>query len=302
NKVYNIIRKYVEDKFITKESKYIETAIEEFVSPIERIPLAEDITMSEVSQASLKVISKKTEPPLEEPIQLNLMEQVVNRKIGREIIPETSLREKFIIAENFPKVRLISSTGQLSNNTYIVLEGFNENEEPGLYILDQHAASERINKEFFMSMYETSKLSKQQLISPLKIDVTPSERFFLEENLNEIKKLGFGFEHFGGNTFILRDIPTIMGKIPEINIIKEIISDITEIGKDKSFSEVKEQIINYIACHKSIRGGDQLTLKNIRNLLIDLANCKDSFHCAHGRPTLRFISFKELDKLFKRIV
>ena len=91
-----------------------------------------------------------------------------------------------------------------------------------------------------------------------------------------------------------------MGKLPDINIIEEIVSDITEIGKDKSFKEVKEEIINYLACHKSIRGGDDLSLKDIRDLLIQLAACKDSYHCAHGRPTIRFLSFKELDKLFKR--
>ena len=118
----------------------------------------------------------------------------------------------------------------------------------------------------------------------------------------EINRLGFDFEHFGGNTFILRSIPIILGKTPSMQIIKEIISDITEIGKDKSFSEKLEEIINYLACHKSIRGGDDMSLNSIRKLIVELANCKDSYHCAHGRPTLRFISFKELDKLFKRIV
>jgi DNA mismatch repair protein MutL len=301
NRIYNIIRKFIEDKFIAKEAKYIEAELGEFISPVDTTSNDEEATLNNLDLNRIKVISREEEYIIEDSIQLNLMEQVVEKKIGK-VIPESFLREKYIIAENFPKLRLISSTGQLSNNIYVVLEGFNENGVPGLYILDQHAASERINKEFFLNMYESSKISKQQLISPLKIEVTPSEKFFLEENIREIKKIGFNFEHFGGNTFILRDIPTIMGKIPDSNLIKEIISDITDIGKDKSFSEVKEQIINYIACHRSIRGGDKLTLKDIRSLLNDLANCKDSYHCAHGRPTLRFISFKELDKLFKRIV
>ena len=183
-----------------------------------------------------------------------------------------------------------------------IMYGINENNEEGLFILDQHAASERINKEKLLEAYETSKTSRQKLISALKIDVSPSERIFLEENLKEIKKIGFDFEFFGGNTFILREIPTIMNKVPDTSIIKEIISDITDIGKDRSFKEVKEEVINYIACHKSIRGGDDLSLSDIRKLLDELAECKDSYHCAHGRPTLRFISFKELDKLFKRIV
>jgi DNA mismatch repair protein MutL len=130
--------------------------------------------------------------------------------------------------------------------------------------------------------------------------VNASEKFFLENNIEHIKKLGFDFEYFGGNTFILRAVPTIIEKIPELNIIEEIINDLTQISKDKSFSEVKEDIFNYLACHKSIRGGDNLTLKEIRNLITDLGNCKDPYHCAHGRPTLKFISFKELDKLFGR--
>ena len=97
-------------------------------------------------------------------------------------------------------------------------------------------------------------------------------------------------------------MPTIIQKLPKAEIIKEIIGDIAEIGKDKSFSEIKDNVINYLACHKSIRGGDDLSLVNIRKLLIDLAKCKDPFHCAHGRPTLKFISIKELDKLFKRVM
>jgi DNA mismatch repair protein MutL len=190
----------------------------------------------------------------------------------------------------------------LSNKTYILLEGINEKSEGGLYILDQHAASERVNKESFYDLYKSSKKSKQKLITPLKIEVSPSEKFFLQSNINEITKLGFDFEHFGGNTFVLRAVPILMGKIPDIKLIKEIISDITEIGKDYSFSEKLEEIINYLSCHKSIRGGDDMSLKSIRKLIIELANCKDSFHCAHGRPTLKFFSYRDLDKLFKRIV
>jgi len=237
---------------------------------------------------------------IEESVQLSLLDHAIKENKKNKTLTESYLREKFIISKNFPKIRLISYTGQLRNKIYVVLEGINENNEEGLFILDQHAAAERIKKEQLLEYYEGVKTTIQKLISPLKIDVSPSEKIFLISNLPEIKKLGFNFEHFGGNAFILRGIPVIMDKLPSINIIKEIISDITKIGKEKSFSEVKEEIINYLACHKSIRGGDDLTLKDIRNLLQDLANCKDSYHCAHGRPTLRFFSFKELDKLFKR--
>jgi len=301
NRVYNIIRSFVENSFIKKEAKYISTELDPYIQTNER-EIAKKVKTIEESQdiekdlsKTVKLLKEETDKT-EESVQLNLLDQVIEKKDGSE----SYLRGKYIISKNFPKVRLISSTGQLSNKIYIILEGINDNKEEGMFILDQHAAAERITKEKLLNDYESVKGSKQKLIQPLNIDVSPSDRIFLEDNLKEIKRTGFNFEHFGGNTFILREIPTIMNKLPDANIIKEIISDITEIGKDRSFKEAKEEIINYLACHRSIRGGDDLSLKDIRKLLMDLAECKDSYHCAHGRPTLRFISYKELDKLFKR--
>jgi DNA mismatch repair protein MutL len=308
NKVYNVIRSLVEENFIEKEASFISTELHDFIDKEERSFSEIQKGYREKKERPIKEIrEKKKESPkiedaqVETPVQLHLTDHTTGAKIGQKQLPETYIREKYLKIKNFPKIRLISSTGQLSNKVYIVLEGINENNEPGLYILDQHAASERLTKEHFERALETAKIGQQQLISPLKIDVTPSERFFLEENLGEIKKLGFEFDKFGGNTFILRQIPTIFGNVPSTSVIKDIIADITSIGKDKTFSEVKEDIVNYLACHKSIRGGDDLSLIDIRNLIENLSRARDPFHCAHGRPTLRFISFKELDKLFKRI-
>ena len=303
NKVFNVIESFVEDKFIIKEAKYLSTELEDFIpkKESESLQFTKEIEDAQEKTVKFEGTSQEEIGITEESVLLSLSDQI-NKDQPNKIIPtETFLRGKYIITKNFPKLRLISRTGQLSNKIYVVLEGINENNEEGLFILDQHAASERINKEKFLKAYETSKMSKQKLISALKIDVSPSERIFLEANLDEIQKLGFNFDHFGGNTFILREIPTIMGKVPNINIVKEIISDISKIGKDKTFKETREEIINYLSCHKSIRGGDDLSLKDIRNLLVELGKCKDSYHCAHGRPTLRFFSYKELDKLFKRI-
>ncbi|MFX1498987.1 MAG: DNA mismatch repair endonuclease MutL [Promethearchaeota archaeon] len=297
NKVYNVIRDFVEKKFIRKQDKYLKAEITQFFRDEEKSnldTLPDEVKFSDKMNNKLSDLKNQQELDAQIPIQLSLMDQIET--------PETLTRERFIVVKNFPKIRLISKTGQLSNKIYILLEGVNENEEQGIYILDQHAASERINKEYFLDLHEQAQKKVQKLVVPLKIDVSPSEKFFLLSNLDEIGKLGFKFEHFGGNTFILREIPIIFYRLPNVETIQEIISDLTEIGKDKSFSEIKEQIINYLACHKSIRGGDQLSLQSIRKLIYSLAHCRDPYHCAHGRPTLKFISFKELDKLFKRIV
>ncbi len=308
NKMYNVVRKFVEDLFIVKETKYISTELGNYASKTELDDFQAVKVESSKIERPIKELREKrsmSDDFSEKTVQLQLNAQAIDEKDGINWSQEAFIRERYINVEGFPRLRLISKTGQLSNKIYVVLEGEDQNGESGLYILDQHAASERVNKEYLLNQHESSKKMRQQLISPLKIDLSPSKKFFLEENIDEFEKIGFALEHFGGNTFILREIPTIFGKIPKIDLIKDIISDIAEIGvggKDKSFKEVKEEIINYLACHKSIRGGDELSLKDIRDLLLDLANCKDSFHCAHGRPTLKFISFKELDKLFKRIV
>ncbi|KKK45760.1 MAG: DNA mismatch repair protein MutL, partial [Candidatus Lokiarchaeum sp. GC14_75] len=303
NKVYNIIRSLVDEKFIEEEAKYISTDLNNFIPSNEiQVEKSEDLLVKNNTELEGVEILTEKEEIFEESVQLDLLDQIAGNQFGKKSFPDSYIRGKYIISKGFPKLRLISYTGQLNNKIYVVLEGTNENNEEGLFLLDQHAASERIKKEKLLATYEKTKIFKQKLIQPLKIEVSPSEKVFLEETLDDIKRLGFKFEHFGGNTFILREIPTIMNKLPDIHIIKEIISDITEIGKDKSFKDVKEEIINYLACHKSIRGGDDLSLKDIRNLLVELAACKDSYHCAHGRPTLKFISYKELDKLFKRTV
>ncbi len=321
NKVYNVVRKFVEEKFIEKEDNYNFLEIGKYVSikadsekeelyqeyensmdTIERVTKDSNDKLESKDKTPIDPASKLDKEVIEKTVQLNLTSSDIVKDAVDRSSADTFLRRNYIDLKNFPKLRLISHTGQLSNKTYILLEGINKNGEGGFYILDQHAASERVSKEFFYDFYENSKKTKQKLISPLKIEVSPSEKFFLESNLKEITRLGFNFEHFGGNTFVLRAVPIIMGRTPDLHIIKEIISDITDIGKDKSFSEKLEEIINYLACHKSIRGGDDMSLNTIRKLIVDLATCKDSFHCAHGRPTLKFFSFKELDKLFKRIV
>jgi len=322
NKVYNIVRMFVEEKFIEKEITHTYSDLSEFSQKKKKDPndttFYKDPKSNSVAKGKHpKVTNEKEvnkgdneqfnsvsleEVPIEKTVQLNLSEKDnISERIDKSSA-ESFVRGDYILIKNFPKLRLISQTGQLSNKTYILLEGINENGEKGFYILDQHAASERVNKEYFFNYFQNSKKEKQNLINPLKVEVTPSEKFFLEANLKEISKLGFDFEHFRGNTFVLRAVPTLMGKVPNIKIITEIINDLTEIGKEASFTEKLDEIINYLACHKSIRGGDDLSLKSIRKLIIDLGNCKDSFHCAHGRPTLKFFSFKELDKLFKRSV
>jgi DNA mismatch repair protein MutL len=306
NKIYTIIREFIQNCFMTQESSQVNANITQYFkstsNELENQESNHEFVINEANERTNIPSTIAQEVNDTNVIQLKVTDDLISGSGNTSKMSETYLRKKTTSNLRFPKLHLIASTGQLNNKVYVILEGKNENGEEGMFILDQHAASERINKEHFLKLSEQKKGNRQKLIVPFEIEVSPSEKYFLLANLTEIKKLGFDFEHFGGNSFVLREVPTIIEKVPQNEIVKEILSDITNIGKDRSFSEVKETIINYLSCHKSIRGGDDLTINDIRRLIDDLSRCEDPFHCAHGRPTLKFFSFKELDKLFKRIV
>lgn len=299
--IENALKAHLDELFLPKKEEIITQPLETFIDK-EKEEIQSDLKNITVNIDDQSIIAK--EQLLNFQSGSNIIDSAKSKEmIQTKLTSEGKFEEKFeIITKTLPKMRFISRTGQLSNHIYVLFESKDENGNPAILIIDQHAASERIMKEKFLNQYRGSKVQKQQLISPLKINISPAESFFLKEHLNEINKFGFELEKFGGNTFILRAIPAIFEKLPKLDVLKDMIEEIAYMGKQQSFSESEEGIINYLACHKSIRGGDYLTTKDIRRLVIDLSKCKDPYHCAHGRPTFRVISFRELDKMFKRIV
>jgi len=306
--IESALRAFLEEQLLPKKQEGI---IKPLVSFSEKDQILDSELTSEYTQETEEIedfhdnnmveILASDQIQLKEKIQTRLIKQELqeNEKLGKAT--KVLAKKDLIITDSLPMMRLISDTGQLSNNTYIIFESEDDDGNPGILLLDQHAASERIMKERYLKQYNEAKIEKQLLISPIKLDISPAEVFFLREHLNEINKFGFDLEDFGGNTFVLRAIPAIFQKIPRLDVVKDMIEEIVEMGKQQSFSQAEEDIINYLACHKSIRGGDVLRAKDIKNLVIDLSKCSDPKHCAHGRPTFKFISFKELDKMFKRI-
>ncbi|MCK4237756.1 MAG: DNA mismatch repair endonuclease MutL, partial [Candidatus Lokiarchaeota archaeon] len=298
--IENALRRHLEELFLPKKEEIITKPLETFIEEEKEEILSEFMDITSRVDVSLIAKEKASNIPAnsslidsvksKEMIQTKLITEDILDKKFENAITESLSREQYIITDTLPKMRPISRTGQLSNNVYILFESNDEDGNPTILIIDQHAASERIMKERFLSQYRGSKVQKQQLIYPLKINISPAERFFLKEHLSEINKFGFELEDFGGNTFILRAVPAIIEKLPKIDILKDMIEEIANIGKQQSFSDSEEEIINYLACHKSIRGGDYLTTKDIRRLVLDLSKCKDPYHCAHGRPTFRVIT------------
>lgn len=182
-------------------------------------------------------------------------------------------------------------------STYILVENLELNK---LYIIDQHAAHERIMYERYKREYEDERVVTQKLITPEIIELTNGEFATVMENMELFRKLGFELEEFGTNSVIIRGVPIIFGK-PEI---KKLFFELLDtIGSNiRSSYEVKLDKIMKIACTKAIKSGDSITNLEIKSLFDQLKNTKNPFTCPHGRPTIIEISREDLEKEFKRIV
>ncbi len=182
-------------------------------------------------------------------------------------------------------------------NTYIILE---DSSNDNFYILDQHAAHERIMYEQYKKEYEGEKIVTQKLISPEVIDLTNDEMEIVKENKDLFHRLGFEVEEFGINSLAIRGVPFIFGTPNS----KELFFDILDnIKLDiKSSYDVKLEKIMKIACTNAIKGGDRIATIEIEELLDQLVKAENPYTCPHGRPIVIDISRRELEKRFKRII
>jgi len=180
-------------------------------------------------------------------------------------------------------------------NSYILAEN-----EEGLLIIDQHAAHERILYEKFMKEYEEKETRSQKVLVPGKIDLTPSEKDVLENNMEIFKKLGFDIEPFGGNTFIIQAVPESLGDEDSGKVVKEVIDDISENKNVKGTKDANVKIIEYMACRTAIKFGKKLTYEEMVSLISQMDKLKLPYHCPHGRPSIVSITYDDLEKKFKR--
>ena len=181
-------------------------------------------------------------------------------------------------------------------STYIMLEGEDE-----LYLLDQHAAHERIRYEELKEGYEKNLPFSQMLMSVIHVDLTSSEYQFALSESDLFEKLGFSFESFGANSIILRSAPFIDdgGAVKEgfLEILDFIMS-----GSNAEKRAVADEALYRMACRSAIKAHKKLDPREIQALLQKLTSLENPYTCPHGRPAILKLRRYELEKLFKRIV
>jgi DNA mismatch repair protein MutL len=192
----------------------------------------------------------------------------------------------------FPPITII---GQY-NKTYILGEY-----DGILYMIDQHAAHEKILFEKYLREIEEGTIIIQPLMVPNIIDLSIDDYSYFEENKEIFSAAGFLLEEFGGNSLSLKEVPYFLGKLNPKKLFLDILDNLKNLGNGKT-SEVKHNTIASKACKAAIKGNDQLEIKEMIKLVEDLRYINDPFHCPHGRPVIIKFTSIDIDKKFRRIV
>jgi len=191
----------------------------------------------------------------------------------------------------FPELRLI---GQF-NKTYILGEAYNE-----LYLIDQHAAHEKIIFEKYKNEITNSQVVSQILAIPTVIELSHDDYAYFIENEVMFKNSGFEIIEFGENTISIKEVPILLGKPDIKNLFNEILDNLKNMGTGKTI-EIKYNRIATIACKAAVKANNQLSELEMKKLINDLRYIDEPFTCPHGRPTIIKITLNELEKKFKRI-
>ncbi|MCO6017345.1 DNA mismatch repair endonuclease MutL [Carnobacterium divergens] len=194
-------------------------------------------------------------------------------------------------ASHLPTLEYI---GQM-HGTYLFAQ--NEN---GLYILDQHAAQERIKYEYFRKKIGEVSRDLQDLLVPMMLDYPNSDAIKIKENQPALEEIGIFLEPFGQNSFLLRSHPVWFNKGEEEEIVREMIDLLLEQGT-VNVAKFREATAIMMSCKGSIKANHYLNDQEARALLVDLAKTENPYNCPHGRPVLIQFTNKDMEKMFKRI-
>lgn len=170
-----------------------------------------------------------------------------------------------------------------------------------LFIIDQHAAHERVLYEKLLSAYKSATGSAQQLYPPIVITLSLREQEVLEKAMPYLTKLGYEIEAFGGNEYKLSAIPAELSSISKKDFLMEVLDELTESGIPLEAESMYEKIAS-MSCKAAVKGNQTLSYTEASALIEQLMNLENPFHCPHGRPVTIELSKYEIEKKFKRIV
>ena len=247
-------------------------------------------------------------PPvkLPEPFEKERLEQI-KEKVTAQIRQDTPYEKKFAEknrgGEKYEQISFLEKEavkehkiiGQVFD-TYWIVE-YDKN----MYIIDQHAAHEKVLFEKTMARIKNNQMTSQLVSPPIIISLAPQDILLFETHHEAFERIGFQIESFGGNELAINGVPGNMLNLDSKDLFMEILADCNNYKASDSFDLIVERVAS-MSCKAAVKGNNKLSIPEIKALIDDLLSLDNPYHCPHGRPTMISFSEYELAKKFKRIV
>lgn len=250
----------------------VKTVAEVIEKPAESNDFFEDISVAapkEEKEVSFVPKAEETAPK-----QMNLFE------------------EKLLSADNRSRYRII---GQVFDTYWMVQF------EDKLFMIDQHAAHEKVKYERLMKQFKEKKVVSQRLLPPVIVTLSAQEELVLSEYMETFEQLGFEIEAFGGREYALRSVPADLYGCSEREMFLEVLDELDGGVNRGSFKVIEEKIAS-MSCKAAVKGNSSLSFAEAEKLIDELLTLENPYNCPHGRPTIITMSRYEMEKKFKRIV
>ncbi len=244
------------------------------------------------SQAEVKdiyAVHRETE-------QVDRIREAANYRKTQENIKSEQLNlfeEKLLSKESVVEHKII---GQLFD-TYWLVEFHDQ-----LYIIDQHAAHERVLYEKTLHGMRTREFTSQYLSPPIILNLSMQEKEVLKEHMDTFANIGFEIEAFGGDSYAVRAIPDNLFGIAKKELLIEMLDSLTEGISSSIAPDMIAEKVASMSCKAAVKGNSRLSYKEVEELIKELLKLDNPYHCPHGRPTIIAMTKQELEKKFKRIV
>ena len=232
---------------------------------------------------------------LEYPLDIDSTYNINDNDINISKLSKNQQNMNYLETKNENRIKKMYPVGVV-HATYIIAEN-----EDGMYIIDQHAAAERINYEKYLEKLGSNDNTNIELLVPIKLEFSNKDFIILKENMYILLNMGFVTEEFGINTVLIRNHPYWLPNYAIEESIRKII-DIVILTENFDKYKFIEKVAATLACKLSIKANDRITINDMEDLLERLRNTKNPFTCPHGRPTIITYSNYELEKLFKRVM
>ena len=249
----------------------------------ESVNIIKDSVIADIVSSMTKKESEPTQTELN--FQVELEANAPELKISDELVVNKEMKS------------LVLYPVGLALGTYIIAQN-----EEGIYLIDQHAAQERVNYERYLNALRKKEVTTTYLLIPITIELSASDFLTLKENLHILTDMGFVIEEFGVNTFIVKAHPTWILQDYEEESIRKIIDLVIDI-KDR-FDPIKfnDHVAATLACKMSIKANMRISHEAQEELLNELVMCDNPYNCPHGRPAIIIFSIYDLERMFKRVM